>query len=175
MLNMMNKTFWLAGLIALVSLVASGSEAQASSRSAKRLGLSVGILTEPVPSLIGYNLSYNLSNRFRLTLGYGSVSANDPNFTVDVKTYGIDGKVFITNSNVAPFVGFSASRVIGSVTGSGTVGGLSLATGGTFSGPSVGFDWQANLGFNFGIEYKYLMGQGIQATGLPGVYFGWYF
>jgi hypothetical protein len=173
--EMMKNSFLLAGLFALVSLVSSSQEAQASSRAVKRLGLSVGILTEPVPSLIGYNLSYNLSNRLRLTVGYGSVSANDPNFTVDVQTYGIDGKFFVTNSNVAPFVGFGASRVIGSVTGSGTVGGLSLSAGGTFYGPSVGFDWQSNLGFNFGIEYKYLMGQGIQSTGLPGVYFGWYF
>ena len=153
----------------------TSSDAVASSRAAKRIGLSVGILSEPAPTLIGYNLSYNLGSRFRMTVGYGSVTATDPNFTVDVKTYGLDVKTFVTQSNVAPFVGASVSRVIGSVSGSGSVGGLSLTTGGTFYGPSVGFDWQAGIGFNFGIEYKYLMGQGIDATGLPGVYFGWYF
>jgi hypothetical protein len=171
---MMNKSFVLAGLLALVSLVAS-SESHASSRSTKRIGLSVGILSEPAPTLIGYNLSYNISKRVRMTLGYGSVSATDPNFTVDVKTYGADLKVFLTDSNVSFFGGASASRVIGSVSGSGSVGGLSLSAGGTFYGPSVGLDWQAGLGFNFGVEYKYLMGSGITATGLPGVYFGWYF
>ena len=153
----------------------TSSDAVASSRAAKRIGLSVGILSEPAPTLIGYNLSYNISKRVRMTLGYGSVSATDPSFTVDVKTYGLDVKTFVTQSNVAPFVGASVSRVIGSVSGSGSVGGLSLTTGGTLYGPSVGFDWQAGIGFNFGIEYKYLMGQGITATGLPGVYFGWYF
>jgi len=161
--------------MALVSTVIGGTEAQASSRSAKRLGLSVGILTEPAPTLIGYNLSYNFSNRVRLSLGYGSVSSTDPSFTVDVKTYGADLKFFVTDSNVAFFVGGGASRVIGSVTGTGSVGGLSLTAGGTFYGPSVGLDWQAGLGFNFGLEYKYLMGKDITSTGLPGVYFGWYF
>ncbi len=155
------------------TLLASDSEA--SSRTSKKVGLSVGILTSPAPTLIGYNLSYNLASRVRMTVGYGSVTASDPNFNVDLKTYGLDVKTFVTQSNVAPFVGASVSRVIGSVTGSGSVGGLSLTTGGTFYGPSVGFDWQAGIGFNFGIEYKYLMGEGISATGLPGVYFGWYF
>jgi hypothetical protein len=172
---MTKKIYSLSVVIVFLSLWGASPEAQASSRAAKRIGLSVGILSEPAPTLIGYNLSYNFSKRARLTLGYGSVSASDPNFTIDVKTYGADLKVFLTESNVSFFGGASVSRVIGSISGSGSVGGLSLSSGGTFYGPSVGLDWQAGLGFNFGVEYKYLMGKDITATGLPGVYFGWYF
>jgi hypothetical protein len=172
---MKNQMKLFAPLVLVIGILLSTTPSEASSRASKKLGLSVGILTEPVPSLIGYNLSYNLSNRFRIGLGYGSVSSTDPNFTVDVKTYGLDAKFFLTNSNVAPFVGGGASRVIGSITGSGSVGGLNLGAAGTFYAASVGLDWQAGLGFNFGVEYKYLMGSGITASGIPGVYFGWYF
>ena len=92
---------WIALLTVLTTPAAS--DAAASSRSSKRIGVGIGLITEPFPSLLGYTLAYNLSNKFRVTGGYGSVSATGSNFNLDVKTYGLNLKYFPLDWNFAPF------------------------------------------------------------------------
>ncbi len=173
----MNKKQFVAAFVIFSSiLVSMVPSAQASSRSVDKIGLSLGLISEPAVSLLGYNLSYNLDNRLRVTAGYGSVSSSGSGFNIDVKTIGLNAKYFLVDWNFAPFVGAGASSISGTVTGTGDVGGLSVSgTGVLFSG-LIGVDWQTSIGFLLGVEYALLFGKGIESgTGVPGFYFGWVF
>ena len=153
-----------------------------SSRGKKAIGIGVGLITEPVPSLLGFNLAYNFNEHFRLTAGYGSISSSGTNdvthlpYSFSLKTYGLDAKFFPLAWNFAPFISGGASLVTGSITGTGTISGLSsFSATGTFYDLGAGIDWQTNFGFNIGFEFKKVFGSSIKSVGLPGVYFGWYF
>jgi len=159
----------------LFLLITVSQQAHASSRSVKKRGLSVGLITEPVPSLIGYSFSYNVSNKLRLGLGYSSISSSDSYYTIDVKTLGLDAKYFITNSNLALFVGGGISHMSGTISGSGSIAGLSLLKVGSFFSTGVGLDWESDRGLNLGVDYKLLFGSSVSGAGVPGGYVGWYF
>jgi hypothetical protein len=150
-------------------------DASAGPRAAKKLGIGIGLITEPFPSLLGYTLAYNLGDHFRLTGGYGSVSASGTNFSVDVKTYGLNLKYFPLSWSFAPFLEAGASSISGTVTGSGTVSGLSLASTGLFYSAGGGLDWQTGIGFNLGLSYKVLFGKNASSVAAPGFHLGWYF
>jgi hypothetical protein len=164
---------WIALLTVLTTVAAS--DAAASSRSSKRIGVGIGLITEPFPSLLGYTLAYNLSNKFRVTGGYGSVSATGSNFNLDVKTYGLNLKYFPLDWNFAPFFEGGASSVSGNVTGTGTVSGLSIASTGIFYSAGCGLDWQTGIGFNIGLSYKLLFGKNADNVAAPGFHLGWFF
>jgi hypothetical protein len=103
----------------------------------------------------------------RLGFGYGTVS--DTASGVDVSTIEFSAKLFPLDWNFAPFA------VIGFANVSGTVGAGSSTIKGAGSALTYGFgiDWQTNLGFNLGFDYKFVnLGE---AIGLPGGYIGWYF
>jgi hypothetical protein len=173
----MNKKQFVAAFVIFSSiLVSMVPSAQASSRSVDKIGLSLGLISEPAVSLLGYNLSYNLDNRLRVTAGYGSVSSSGSGFNIDVKTIGLNAKYFLLDWNFAPFVGAGASSISGTVNGTGDVGGIGVSgTGVLFSG-LIGVDWQTSIGFLLGVEYALLFGKGIASgTGVPGFYFGWVF
>jgi hypothetical protein len=166
----------ISAVIAFIFLFITISEnANASSRGMKKIGLNVGLITEPLPSLIGYGFAYNVSNKVRLGFGYGTISSSDSSFTINVKTVGLDAKYFITNSNLALFLCGGASHISGSISGSGSIAGLSLSKVGNFFTTGAGLDWQSDRGLNLGIEYKLLFGSGISGSGAPGGYIGWYF
>ena len=171
----MNKNYLVVALFCVSSLF-SGVASQASSRSVDKIGLSLGLISEPAVSLLGYNLSYNLNNRLRVTAGYGSVSSSGSGFDIDVTTIGVNAKYFLLDWNFAPFVGAGASSIGGTVTGTGDVGGINVSgTGVLFSG-LIGVDWQTSVGFLLGVEYALLFGKGISSgTGVPGFYVGWVF
>ena len=174
----MKKTYWIVGLLLVLQTLIVAPQASANSRMSKKIGLSLGLLTEPYVGAVGYNLSYNLAHFLRLGVGYASLSgtAADPTtgLTADwsLKTIAVDAKGFIFNCNFTPFVNFGFSSL--TLTGTPTIGGSSLS----FSGSTIyyggGIDWQTDLGFNLGVEYK-TASKGTASLGLPGVYLGWYF
>ena len=164
----MKKTYWLAALLLVVQTLALTPQASASARATKKIGLDLGIITEPFPSVLGFSASYNVAPFLRLTGGYGTVSV--PASGVDVTTVAFDAKVFPLDWNFAPFADIGYTNVSGSVgSGSSSVKGSGAALDYGF-----GIDWQTYLGFNFGVEYKLITLSGT-STGLPGVYFGWFF
>jgi hypothetical protein len=171
---MMKKTFWAVALIALTQLITSAPEASAASRATKKIGLSIGLLTEPFPSVIGYSLSYNLFKQLRLTAGYGSISATGTGYTADLTTIAADAKLFVVDWNFAPFVSAGFSNVSGTITGTSTAGGTSLTQTGSAVVFGGGIDWQMDWGLNLGLEYK-TASIGGNSVAIPGFYFGFYF
>lgn len=162
-------------LLVAMAMLLPAPEASAGSRASKKIGIGIGLITEPFPSLLGYNLSYNLSDKFRLTGGYGSVSATGTGFSLDVKTWGMNLKYFPLSWNFAPFLEGGASSVSGTITGTGTVSGLSVASTGVFYSAGCGIDWQTGIGFNLGLSYKFLFGKNSGNVAAPGLHLGWYF
>jgi hypothetical protein len=94
---------------------------------------------------------------------------------MDVKTYALDAKLFLLDWSFAPFVSLGYSFVSGTVSGSGTSSGISLSGTGKSANFGLGVDWQTWAGFNFGLEYKSLIGTSVGSVGAPGVYIGWFF
>lgn len=172
--KMMKKTYWVAGLLLALQILIGTPEASASSRATKKIGLSVGILTEPFPSVIGYNLSYNLAKFLRLGVGYGNISLTSTAYTVDVTTIAFDVKGFLLDWNFAPFLNLGYTNVSGTISGTGSASGLSVTSTGGALYYGAGIDWQTYLGFNLGFEYK-MFTKNSQTVGAPGLYLGWYF
>lgn len=152
----------------------TADSSMASSRATKKLGLFVGIVSEPFPSVFGFNAAYNIHPRIRLGAGYGSISATSAAYTVDITTLEASAKFFILDWNFAPFVGGGLSSISGTISGTGKTSGLSLTQTGLFPNIGFGIDWQTYLGFNLGFDYKMLFANGT-TQGLPGFYLGWYF
>jgi hypothetical protein len=172
---MNKKLVSMVGIALVLIAVVAGPDAHAGSRASKKLGLGVGLITEPFPSLFGFNVSYNVMNHLRLTGGYGSISASSAGYSMDVKTYALDAKFFILDWAFAPFVSLGYSLVSGTVTGTGSASGISLAGTGGSANFGIGVDWQTWVGFNFGLEYKSLIGTSVGSVGAPGAYIGWFF
>ncbi|NDG85559.1 MAG: hypothetical protein EBX52_11075 [Proteobacteria bacterium] len=163
------------GFVLVLIALFAGTVAQAGSRASKKLGLGIGLVTEPFPSVLGFNASYNFMNQLRLTAGYGSISATGAGYNMDVKTYALDAKLFLLDWSFAPFVSLGYSIVSGTVAGNGTTSGISLAGTGSSANFGLGVDWQTWVGFNFGLEYKSLIGTSVGSVGAPGIYLGWFF
>jgi hypothetical protein len=103
------------------------------------------------------------------------VSVTGSNFNLDVRSFGANLKYFPLDWNFAPFLEGGASSSSGSVSGSGTVIGLSMPTTGVYYSAGAGLDWQTTLGLNFGISYKFLFGSNANNFAAPGFYLGWFF
>lgn len=170
----MKKHIWISALVISIQLFLGRPEAEASSRSTKKIGLSVGILTEPFVSLMGYNLSYNIKQWLRVTAGYGTSKVTGSSFNIDVNTIALDAKFFLLDWNFAPYVDLGYSKISGKVTGTGDLGGLSLSQTGGAIYYGAGIDWQTYFGFNLGFNVKMMTLNGQKAT-IPGAYLGWYF
>jgi hypothetical protein len=162
------RTYFVSIVALLVSVLFASAPSMASSRATKKFGLAVGLVTEPFPSLLGFTASYNLIKYLRLNVGYGTVS--DTTNGIDVTTLEFSAKIFPLDWNFAPFASLGYSNVSGSV---GVASSTIKATGGAFV-YGFGIDWQTNLGFNLGFDYK-IASVGGQSTALPGGYLGWYF
>ena len=170
----MKKTYWIAIIALAVQTLVGTPDAQASARSTKKFGLSVGILTEPFLSLMGYNVSYNIKQWVRVTAGYGTSSASGSTYNIDVNTIALDAKLFLLDWNFAPYVDVGYSKISGTVTGTGDLGGLRLSQTGGAIYYGAGIDWQTYFGFNLGFNLK-MMSLGGQSASIPGFYAGWYF
>ncbi len=153
-----------------LALLASGS-AEASNRVAKRVGVSLGLLGDPFPTLLGYNLNFNAARWLRLTAGYGSISGTGTNGeSLSLTTIGGGARLFVPSWNFSPVVGASYAKV--SFTGSaGELGGFSANGSHTYL--TAGFDWQAGNGFNLGFGANLSTLEGVGAV--PYINLGWYF
>ena len=164
---MKNRLFILFVSALVVFQLAQTENCLASNRSVHKFGVDVGILSEPFPSLMGLNASYNIIDYLRVTAGYGSVSGTGWSFT----TLAGDVKLFPLDWNFAPFgvIGYTnvTFKGAGSGLGSVTASGNALYYG-------LGFDWQTARGFNLGFEYK-MTTIASNSVGLPGFYVGWFF
>ena len=151
------------------ALMASGS-AEASNRAAKRFGLSLGLLGDPFPTLLGYNANVNIARGMRLVGGYGAISGSDTNGNaLKITTVGGGVRFFVPSWNFSPVVGASLARV--SLTGTGTLSGFDGNASHIYG--TAGFDWQAGNGFNFGFGANLSGKSGVGAV--PYINLGWYF
>lgn len=171
---MMKKTYWVAGLLLLLQTTFGALDANASSRAVKKFGVAVGLLTEPLPSTVGFSASYNLAHFLRLGVGYGSFSFSSTAYTLDITTIGVDAKVFPLDWNFSPYASIGFTSISGTISGTGEASGLSLTSTGGAITYGAGIDWQTYLGFNLGVAYKIISKNGASA-GIPGFYIGWFF
>jgi len=160
-------------LFLLTGLVTRDVQGQ-SSRSEKKIGLHLGLLGDPFPTLIGFNANYNVIDWVRVTAGYGSVTASVTGGELKATTFGAGVRVFVPDWNFSPVGGISWATVSVTATGTGVIGDV-----GGFSGSAshmyatIGFDWQTGMGFNLGAGYNLSLKSGV--GGLPYVNLGWYF
>jgi hypothetical protein len=73
---------------ALAQGVSQGT-APTENRSSKRMGVYVGVLGDPHPTLAGVNLAYNLSPMMRASVGYGKVTVSSA--AISITDDGISG------------------------------------------------------------------------------------
>lgn len=162
-------------LVAILAIGVIGENVQAqSNRSQKKLGLHIGLLGDPFPTLIGGNVNYNVMDWVRATVGYGSVTATVGSGELTASTFGAGARFMVPDWNFSPVVGISWATV--SVTASdptlvGDVGGFSASASHMYA--TFGIDWQTGGGFNLGAGYNLSLKSGV--GGLPYVNLGWYF
>ena len=160
--------------LGLVLAVAATSQEARADRTAKPFGVYLGLLGNPFPSIWGVNVGYNALPFLRGSIGYGKTSVSDPTITVDASTIAFEAKGTVPDWNFSPCVSLGYTNVSMTISGTGStdsLAGLSGSGGSMYVG--FGFDWQTNVGFALGLEYKLLLTSG--GSGLPAIYLGWYF
>jgi hypothetical protein len=184
----MTKTF-IKGLFSslfVATLLLDSSSAFSKGREMHKWGLGFGILSDPVPSFVSYQLKYNLKPWLQLMGSYGGISSSVPGTTPgtsissSVHTFGAAAKVFVIPSwDLSPYVGaaYSYSKVSGAFSLSGSTidsssGNLSVIVA------SVGIDHQAGIGFNIGAGINYVLSPSVLSNVLsmiPNFYMAWFF
>ncbi len=157
-----------------LAVLASSSAALAGNRSLNKLGVTVGLLGDPYPTVIGYNANWNVLPFMRLVAGYGSISASTNGGELKATTMAGGVRLMKSEWNFSPVVGLSYGKVDVTTTGSvgtTTVGGFSGSA--THSYWTAGFDWQASGGFNFGFGVNGSLKSGIGSV--PFINLGWFF
>ncbi|MEK6705184.1 MAG: hypothetical protein AABZ06_05300 [Bdellovibrionota bacterium] len=153
-----------------------------SNRMKNKIGAHIGLLGDPFPTLVGFNLNYNVLDFLRATAGYGSISASTSatvgstttSSTLTATTIGVGARAFVPGWNFSPVLGLSWANVSISATGTvstTTVGGFGVSASHLYA--SIGFDWQTDGGFNLGGGYNLSLKSGV--GGLPYINLGWYF
>ncbi|MBL7716266.1 MAG: hypothetical protein JNL01_12445 [Bdellovibrionales bacterium] len=159
--------------LALVSTFAFSSSANAGNRSAHKMGISVGLLTDPFPSMYGGTFNYNITEWLRGRVGIGFVSLSDSTLQLSATTISGEAMLSIPDWGFSPVATIGFSNVSMTITGTGSLSGVGGLTGsGSALHGGFGFDWQTSGGFNLGLAYKILFQTG---DGAPGIYLGWYF
>ena len=162
--------------IVVLAVVAMGvfhdTKAQ-SNRMKHKLGVHLGLIGDPFPTLIGFNVNYNVLDFLRATAGYGSISVTSGGGELTATTIGLGVRGMVPDWNFTPVVGLSWATVSVSVTGgaTGDVGGFSGS--GSHLYATFGVDWQTGAGFNVGAGYNLSLASGV--GGLPYLNLGWYF
>ena len=149
-----------------------------SSRMKNQLGVHIGLLGDPYPTLIGFNVNYNVMDFLRASAGYGSVSAdvtsNGTSGKLSLTTIGVGVRAMVPDWNLTPVVGLGWSTVSlsASVDGlTGDVAGFKESTSHLYA--AFGLDWQTGGGFNIGAGYN--MSFKSEIPGVPYLNLGWYF
>ncbi len=157
----------------VVAMLPSHSLGQ-SNRVNDRFGLHLGLLGDPFPTLVGINVNYNALDWLRATAGYGSITVSVTGGELTASTLGAGVRAMVPNWNFTPVLGMSVATVTVSATGagvSGDVGGFAVSASHFYA--TIGFDYQAKIGFNIGAGYNVSLKSGV--GGLPYVNLGWYF
>jgi len=160
-------------LVVSTGIMVQDASAQ-SNRMQKRIGVHLGLLGDPFPTLLGFNANYNVMDWVRVTAGYGSITATVTGGELSATTFGFGGRFFVPDWNFSPVAGISWATVSVTVTGTsvlGDVGGFSGS--GSHLYATFGFDWQTGMGFSLGAGYNLSLKSGV--GGLPYVNLGWYF
>ena len=156
-----------ASLILMIALSVGCFEANsyASVRSLKRFGLSVAYGGSPAPSMIGYQLNYNVGSLVRLSAGYGTLTGG--------VTQSVGVKFFVPGWSFSPFVGANYAKFTlnGSLAASASSQGVPTQRLYVFT--QYGLDWQTRFGLNLGAGVSQIMVKGIQSIGFG--YLGWFF
>jgi len=169
-------------VVIFITIISVSSFAQG--RSKNKLGVAINFVGDPFPSLVSYQLSYNLMHWLRAGVSYGkfnfaSTDAGPDSASGSITSVGVSAKVFVLPSwNLSPFVG--AGYSYGKGTGTFTIGGESLnsAENLTTIVGSVGIDHQSNIGFNIGAGINYFISPTLVTdalTYLPHFYVAWFF
>lgn len=171
---MIRTTRLFVSIVALFMLLAVTTAQGQSNRSREKLGIHIGLLGDPFPTLVGFNVDYNVMDWARVSAGYGSVSATVTGGKLTASTFGAGARFMVPDWNFTPVVGLSWATVSISAEGTivvGDVGGFSTSASHLYA--TFGFDWQTGSGFNLGAGYNYSLKSGV--GGLPYVNLGWYF
>jgi hypothetical protein len=121
---------------------------ETSNRMNKKIGVSVGIVGDPYPSIFGVNGSYNLTDFVRASLGYGEVEI----FGNSLKTIGLGATAFVPGWSLTPTFGMHYSNI--TAEGDGELEIQGYKGSGNLAYTSLGFDWQAHNGFNISSGYN---------------------
>jgi len=159
-------------LLVISAIIFTGTTSFAASRANKKIGIGIDFAGDPVPSLMSYQIKYNLMPFLQLTGGYGSVGS--------VTSYGLSAKAFVLPSwNFSPYVGAGFSRAT-------NASSFSLG-GSTVNSPSqslnviavaAGVEHQSNIGFSFGAGINYFITPDTLKnviSMLPHFYLAWFF
>jgi len=165
-------------LAVVVLIVASGMLAQNASAQSNRMthqiGVHLGLLGDPFPTLLGFNANYNITDWVRATAGYGSITASVTGGELKATTFGAGARFFVPDWSFSPVAGISWATVSVTVSGTGVIGDVGGFSGsGSHMYATFGFDWQTGMGFSLGAGYNLSLKSGV--GGLPYINLGWYF
>ncbi len=162
----------LAVVLASLAPPAAGAE---DLRHGNRLGVSVGLIADPVPSIISTEISYDLAPSWRVHGSLGGGIA--PGFlgAASWASYGAGVRFLaLPQKPISPFVGASATYssieydMLWVSTTESTWTGVATA----------GFDWQTRAGFNLALGGSVLLKPSdspFKPTVLPNLRLGWLF
>ncbi|MEP0823091.1 MAG: hypothetical protein HRF44_09610 [Ignavibacterium sp.] len=168
-----SKLFVLVAVFLLASATAPDLHAQ-SNRMKQKLGLHLGLVGDPFPTLTGANVNYNVTDFLRASAGYDSFSVSVTGGDLTASTFGAGVRAMLPAWNFSPVLGLSWATVSVSASGTGVIGdtgGFSASASHLYA--TFGIDWQTGSGFNLGAGYNYSLKSGV--GGLPYVNLGWYF
>ncbi len=146
--------------LCLASTVQAG---EGSGRMKHPLGFYGSLAGDPYISLLGISLGWNLMSNLRVTAGYGSTPLGIINGT----TWGGGLKWLISDSSFTPVLGLNYSQFKGDFLGLVAIDAVNIVY------VNAGFDWQADVGFNFGIGVNKAINQ--SSTLIPYLSLGWFF
>lgn len=164
----------------LTALIIISGNAFAASRATKKIGLGIGFLSDPFPTVMSYQLKYNATPWLQIMGGYGTISTTTVTTSAKLTSMGIGAKGFLVPSwNLSPYV--SGNMTFAKATGDVTLGDQTIS--GSSSSRNVytvgiGVDHQANIGFNFGAGINYVLAPSDIKAVLSTVthaYVGWFF
>jgi hypothetical protein len=172
-LRLVQITLFTSLLIGAQSFAAGGG-----SRSEKKIGVTLGILSDPTPSLWSIEGHFNLTNFLQIHGGYGAFNYGSGSSEAKTTAYGVGAKVFLPDWNFSPFAGFSYGRW--NVDGNVVFFGKSIPVDEALNVMTLnaGIDWQTGWGLNLGGGISYVLAPSEIADSLsiiPQFYLGFYF